>query len=63
MPYVNVRLLKGRSKQQKAQLAQVITQALADICHAPAAGTHVVIDEVDRENWAVAGKLVADRDS
>ncbi len=63
MPYVNVKMLKGRSKQQKAQLAQVITQALADICGAPVAGTHIVIDEVDRENWAIAGELVVDRDS
>ncbi len=62
MPYVNVRILKGRSREQKAQLVDVITTALADICNAPVAGTHVVIDEVDRENCAVAGQLVADRD-
>ena len=63
MPYVNVRILTGRTHEQKAQLAQVITQALTDICGAPQAGTHVVIDEVERENWAVGGQLVADRDS
>lgn len=63
MPYVNVRMLTGRTHQQKAELAEAITTALTQICGSPAAGTHVVIDEVEKENWAVGGQLVADRDN
>jgi 4-oxalocrotonate tautomerase len=61
MPFVNVRMLRGRSKEQKRRLVQAITGAIADICEAKPAGTMVVIDEVDRENWAVGGVLISDR--
>ena len=61
MPFVNVRMLRGRSKEQKRRLAQAITDALADICEVKPAGTMVVIDEVDRDNWAVGGVLISDR--
>lgn len=61
MPFVNVRMLQGRSKEQKQKLAEAITTALADICRARPEGTMVVIDEVSRENWAVGGVLISDR--
>jgi len=61
MPYVNVRMLTGRTLEQKRELARVITQAMVDVCGARQEGTTVVIDEVERENWAVGGELIADR--
>lgn len=61
MPYVSVRMLKGRTKDQKKELAQAITKALAEICGARREGTTVVIDEVDRENWAIGGELMSER--
>ncbi len=61
MPYVSVRMLKGRTKDQKKELAKVITDAMADICGARREGTTVVIDEVERENWAVGGELMSEK--
>jgi len=61
MPYVNVRMLKGRTKEQKKELVTAITDALADICGARREGTTVVIDEVERENWAVGGELMSEK--
>lgn len=61
MPYVNVRMLKGRTAAQKKELVRAITDALADICGARKEGTTVVIDEVEKENWAVGGELMSER--
>ncbi len=63
MPFVSVKLLKGRSQQQKRELAVAITDAMERICGAPRAGTMVTFDEYDKGDWAVAGQLVADRDA
>ena len=61
MPFVSVKLLKGRSQEQKIELVQAITDALETICGAPRDGTMVVIDEYEKTNWSVAGEMIAER--
>ena len=61
MPYVNVKRLTGRTKEQKQELVKAITEAMARICDAKPEGTYVVVDEVERENWAVGGELLSER--
>jgi 4-oxalocrotonate tautomerase len=60
MPIVRVEMLKGRSKEQKAKLAEVITQAMVDIAKAKPEATSIVFHDVERSDWAEAGKLVSD---
>lgn len=62
MPYVNVKMLDGRTNDQKRELARAITDALEDICGAKPDGTMVVIEEVAHDHWAVGGVLISDRD-
>jgi 4-oxalocrotonate tautomerase len=61
MPFVNVRMLEGRSLDQKRDLAKAITDAMETICNAKPEGTMVVIEEVPRENWARGGVLLSDQ--
>ena len=61
MPYVSVRMLQGRTKEQKQKLVRVITDAMVEICGARPESTFVVVDEVERENWAVGGVLMSER--
>lgn len=57
MPYVNIRLLAGVSRAQKAAIVERVTQALVDVLDKKPEHTHVVIDEVPPENWGYAGRL------
>ncbi len=61
MPFINVKMLAGRSAEQKRALVEALTQAMVDTCDAPREGTTVVLEECEREHWAVGGVLVADR--
>ena len=61
MPYVNVRLLEGPTKEQKAQIVKEFTDTLVRVLGKNPQNTHIVIDEVARENWGHAGGLVSDR--
>lgn len=61
MPYVNVRLVGTLSEEQKADIAKQFTKTLQDVAGKPPEYVYVVFDEVDRENWAMAGKLFSDR--
>lgn len=62
MPYVNIKITKeGATKQQKAQLIEGATQLLVDVLGKNPATTVVVIDEVDTDNWGIAGETVTER--
>jgi 4-oxalocrotonate tautomerase len=56
MPYVNVQITReGATAEQKAQVIKEITQTLVDVLDKDPETTFVVIDEIDLENWGVAG--------
>jgi len=62
MPYVNIKITKeGATKEQKEQLIEGATQLLVDVLGKNPATTVVVIDEVDTDNWGIAGETVTKR--
>jgi 4-oxalocrotonate tautomerase len=58
MPYVNVKLAGTLSKEQKAKIAEEITDTLERVAKKPRSYTYIVFDEVEGDNWAVAGELL-----
>ena len=61
MPYVNVRITKtGVTKAQKAEIVEEITATLVRVLNKKPENTHIVIDEVELENWGFGGKLTVD---
>lgn len=61
MPYVNVRITKdGVTAQQKAQIVAEITQTLQRVLGKRPDQTHIVIDEVELENWGFSGMLTSE---
>lgn len=60
MPYIEVKAAGSLSREQKQQIVQQITKTMQDVAGKPPEATYVVIQEVDRENWGKAGKLLAD---
>ena len=61
MPYVNIKITKeGATSEQKAALISGVTKLLQDILNKNPATTFVVIDEVDTDNWGIAGEQVTD---
>lgn len=61
MPVVVVKMIKGRTLQQKRELAKAITNSVVSILDVEPEWVSVVIEEVDRENWATAGELYIDK--
>lgn len=61
MPYVNVRITKdGVTAEQKAQIVSEITQTLQRVLGKKPEHTHIVIDEIEPENWGFAGMLTTE---
>lgn len=60
MPYVNVRITKGATLDQKERIVREITGTLQTVLGKNPEHTHIVIDEIDEENWGFAGMLTSD---
>ncbi len=61
MPYVNIKITKeGATQEQKQKLIEGATQLLVDVLGKNPASLVVVIDEVETDNWGIAGKSVTE---
>ncbi|CAI8853956.1 MULTISPECIES: tautomerase family protein [Pseudomonas] len=56
MPFVTVRITRdGVTTEQKAQVIAEITETLERVLNKRPDLTHIVIEEVDTDNWGYAG--------
>lgn len=60
MPLVTIKIIEGRSLEQKRQMAKDVTEAIARNIGCPEAAVQIVIDEMKEENLAQGGKLFCD---
>lgn len=61
MPYVNVRITRdGVTADQKRQIVEDITETLVRVLGKKPEHIHIIIDEVEPENWGYAGMLTTE---
>jgi 4-oxalocrotonate tautomerase len=59
MPLVQIKITRdGATAEQKAALIAGATKLLVDVLNKNPATTLVLIDEVDTDNWGIAGETV-----
>ncbi len=60
MPIVTISLREGRTVEQKRELARRVTQAICESLNAKPASVRIIINDMKKENFAVAGTLDLD---
>lgn len=60
MPYITVKMLEGRTEEQKKQLVEKVTEAVSETVDAPKEKIVVFIEEMSKNHYAVAGKRLSD---
>ncbi len=61
MPFVNIKVTRGPvTTEQKQALIRGVTDLLVRVLRKDPQLTHVVIDEIDTDNWGIGGKSVTD---
>ncbi|WP_280632279.1 2-hydroxymuconate tautomerase [Jeotgalibacillus proteolyticus] len=60
MPYVTVKMIEGRSEDQKKALVEKVTDAVVETTGAPAEKVVVFIEEMTKSHYAVGGKRLSD---
>jgi 4-oxalocrotonate tautomerase len=61
MPVITIRLLEGRTLEQKRELTKVVSEAVSRIAKTPLEGVHVIFENVPRTDWGRGGVLFADQ--
>lgn len=57
MPYVNIQMTNGASREQKAELVKDVTDTLVRVLGKNPYHIHVVIQEINEEDWGFSGLL------
>ncbi|MDR1916462.1 MAG: 2-hydroxymuconate tautomerase family protein [Synergistaceae bacterium] len=60
MPIIQVNLLQGRTTEAKREFVNGVTQLTCSCFGVNAEQVRVIFNEMSRENYAIAGTLVAD---
>ena len=61
MPMVNVKITReGATAEQKSRVIAEMTEVLARVLGKNPATTIVIIEEVETENWGIAGEPVSE---
>jgi 4-oxalocrotonate tautomerase len=63
MPYINLQITKGATREQKARIVAEFTETLVKVLGKKPENTHIVIQEIEREDWGHGGELVVNRQS
>jgi 4-oxalocrotonate tautomerase len=61
MPYIKIEVTReGVTPEQKRSLIKGVTDVITDVLNKDPQLTHVVIEEVDLDNWGYAGEQVSE---
>ena len=60
MPFVNVQITRGATREQKSNIVRDITNSLVGELGKKPEHIHVVIQEIEESNWGFAGLLTDD---
>ncbi len=61
MPMITIEMFEGRTQDQKRKLVEGITQICQETCDITPESLHIIIRDMNPENWAHAGEIIADR--
>jgi len=61
MPYVTVKMIEGRTDEQKRALVEKVSAAVSETVNAPIENVVVFIEDMPKNHYAVAGKLFSDK--
>jgi 4-oxalocrotonate tautomerase len=60
VPFVNIRLVGGRSQEQKDEISKRVVDAISDVLQLPRDDIWVVFEDVAAGDWYVGSTTVAE---
>ncbi len=60
MPYINLQITQGATREQKAEIVKQMTDTLVKVLDKKPEHIHIVIQEIEDDNWGFSGLLTSD---
>ena len=60
MPIVTIKLIEGRSVDEKRKMAKKITEAIVEVTKIPQDAVEIIFHDMKKENYSKAGVLAID---
>jgi len=60
MPYINLQITKGATREQKRAIVEEFTASLVNHLGKKPEHIHIVIQEIEEEDWGYGGELTDD---
>lgn len=60
MPFVSIRMIEGRSQQQKDEIAKHVNAALSDVLALPPEDIWIVFEDISARDWYVGSATAAE---
>ena len=61
MPFVSIRLVDGRSQQQKDEISKRVANAISDVLQLRDDDVWVVFEDIAAKDWYIGSTTVAER--
>jgi 4-oxalocrotonate tautomerase len=61
MPILEVKILEGRTAEQKKQMIVQLTEALVNTINTTPADVRIHIVEMPKDSYAIAGKFISEK--
>lgn len=61
MPIVTVKMIEGRTDEQKRALVEEVTEAVSKTVNAPKENVFIVIEEMKKTDYATGGVRMSDK--
>jgi 4-oxalocrotonate tautomerase len=61
MPIVNIQILQGRTEETVKQLIHNVTETVSATLDSPKESIRVIVTEIPKSHWGIAGIPVSDR--
>ncbi|MGM9968262.1 4-oxalocrotonate tautomerase [Rummeliibacillus sp. TYF005] len=55
MPVVTIKMIEGRTDEQKHNLVEKVTGAISETVNAPKENITIIIEEMKKEHYAIGG--------
>ena len=60
MPYIEIKAAGSLTAEQKKEIVKQITKTMQDVAGKPPSATYIVIQEIERSDWGVGGKMLSE---
>jgi 4-oxalocrotonate tautomerase len=61
MPIIRVEMFKGRSREEKRSRVRELTETFVRVAGGKPESVTIILQDVDKEDWAAAGALMVDK--